>query len=258
MRLLVKLRLLWIIAIAFLFLSGCVQYDVGIHYASQTRGEIVQQIQVSDRLTTFSGSVVQDWLKSIERRTRQLGGKTRRTGDQSLTITIPFNNGKDLEAKFNTFFQPTPSEARSVSEAGIELPEIESTLHLQESNFLLLQRNRLVYDLDLRSLGVLSANGNLLVSPGSLLELNFSLNTPWGARSPATANTLQPVQQGNQLVWILQAGQANHVEAVFWVPSPLGIGTAVILLLVVAGAFLKTQLAPTLAEGGEVALSESR
>jgi hypothetical protein len=261
LRLCVKLRLLWIILLSFLFLSGCVKYDVGINYDSQTRGEIVQQIRVSDRLTTFSGSVVQDWLKSIEQRSRQLGGRVRRIGNQELAVTIPFNNGKELEAKFNEFFQATAQPKPQTDTAtSIDLPEIESHLRIQESNFLLLQRNRLVYDLDLRPLGVLSSDGNLLVSPGSLLELEFRLNTPWGARTPNAANLLQPEfkQRGHQLIWTLQAGQDNHLEAIFWVPSPLGIGTLFIIVLVAAGMFLKTQLIdPVAIEPSPNALSES-
>lgn len=248
-RLLIKLRLVWFILASMLFLTGCIQYDVGINYASQTHGEIVQHIQVSDRFTSFSGTVADDWLKSIEKRTRQLGGKTRRPSSKELVVTIPFNNGADLEAKFNEFFQSdADSSQKSTAPSDIDLPKITSKLQVQESNFLLLQRNVLTYDLDLRSLGVLSSDGNLLVSPGSLITLEFKLNTPWGARRLTSADRSQVDvrQQGHQLIWTLHAGQDNHLSAAFWVPSPLGIGTVVIVLFVIAGASLKSFLDPPL------------
>jgi hypothetical protein len=53
-------------------------------------------------------------------------------------------------------------------------------------------------------------------------------------------------QQGKQLVWKLKSGAENHLEAVFWVPSPLGIGTVAIVLLVIGGIFLRAQLFPAI------------
>jgi hypothetical protein len=118
---------------------------------------------------------------------------------------------------------------------------------LAQGNFFLVQRNKLSYDLDLRSLGVVSTKGNVIVSPSSLLDLQFSLETPWGARGvEKAANAIQPqvYENGHQLVWILQPGQVNHIEAVFWLPSPLGVGTLVIVLLVLGGFYLKYQSFP--------------
>jgi len=50
--------------------TGCVQYDVGVNFDSQTRGEIVQHIKLGDKLTSFSSETVGEWLKSVERRVR--------------------------------------------------------------------------------------------------------------------------------------------------------------------------------------------
>jgi hypothetical protein len=240
-RFLVQLRVLWIILIAALFLSGCVKYDVDIHYDGQNGGEIVQHVQLSDRLTNFSDAA-QDWLRSVEQRTKQLGGRVKRLSNQELLVRIPFNNGADLEAKFNQFFQTETEPSVADSEPKLDLPKLTSHLTLIERNLLLLERNRLRFDVDLRSLGVLSANGNLLVSPGSLLDLEFSLNTPWGARSDNSSS--QAVRQGNRLIWNLKPGEVNHLEAVFWIPSPLGIGTVAIALLVISGSFVKFLLEP--------------
>jgi hypothetical protein len=157
-------------------------------------------------------------------------------------VRIPFSNGADLEAKFNQFFRAETEPSVSDSDAELDSPKLTSHLMFTESNLLLLERNRLSLDVDLRSLGVLSANGNLLVSPGPLIDLEFSLNTPWGARSVNSFN--QAVRQGNQLTWTLKPGEVNHLEAVFWIPSPLGIGTVAIALLVMGGSFIKSLLEP--------------
>jgi hypothetical protein len=114
-----------------------------------------------------------------------------------------------------------------------------------QNNFLLLVRNRLIYDLDLRSLALISSNGNVLANAGSILDLDFSLNTPWGARNvEKTENTILPEKNGHQLVWKLKPGELNHIEVVFWLPSPLGIGTLLIILFVWAGFYLRYTFMP--------------
>ena len=251
-RILGRLRILWMLLLASLLLSGCVNYDVAVNFDGQHRGAIVQHIKLGERLTSFSGSTAQQWLDSLERRARRLQGKTRRISNQEMMVTIPFNNGAELETKFNQFFNPTSKQgAKAVNDLEPGLPEIKSHLNLGQSNLLLLQRNWLSYDLDLRSLGTLSADGNRLLSPGALLELEFSLKTPWGARSVKTANALAPetYQKGRQLVWRLLPGQQNHLEAVFWLPSPLGVGAIAIALLVAAGIYLRYQVLPAPATG---------
>ncbi|NJN87191.1 MAG: DUF3153 domain-containing protein [Leptolyngbyaceae cyanobacterium SL_7_1] len=152
-------------------------------------------------------------------------------------MIIPFNNGAELEEKFNQFFQPsapTPS-----AEQAIELPEITSHLRLHETNFLLLLRNQIDYEIDLRSLRVLSRDDSPLGNANSLLNAQFRLFTPWGARRLEETGAEPPE---NPLTWQLQPGKVNHLNAVFWVPSPLGIGTLVIILLVAIGIFLQSWL----------------
>lgn len=237
-------RLLLIVLVA-LVLSGCVNYDVGVTFDSPQRGEIIQHIKLGERLTSFSGDAAREWLNSIERRTRQLEGKVKKLSNEEIVVTIPFNNGADLEAKFNQFFNPVDKKS-NVSGTLEELPTIDSHLSLKQNNFLLLLRNKLSYDLDLRSLSLISTNNSILVSPGSILELVFSLNTPWGARSIETDSAIHPeiYQKGRQLVWTLKPGQLNYVEAVFWLPSPIGIGTLLIILFVALGIYLRYTFMP--------------
>lgn len=230
--------LLGISLLVSLLLSGCVQSDVALQFDHSSQGRIVQHVQIAERLKTFSGATTEQWLDEIEERSRRLGGRVERLPEQALMVTIPFSNHSELEAKFNQFFQPLGESKAAIGAQ--DLPEVKSRLQASRSNFLLVERNWLRYDLDLRSLGIVSSSGNLLLSPGSLINLEFRLNTPWGARS-ASPPSIQPEvhQRGKELVWQLVPGQLNHLEAIFWLPSPLGIGTLLIALLVLIGTYLR-------------------
>ena len=238
-------RFLPIICCLLIGLTGCVRYDVGIDFDGQYRGAIVQHIELGKQLTSFSQTEVENWLDSIERRTQQLQGQTQRS-PQAVTVTIPFNSGQELVTKFNDFFNPTQNYPATKD---LDVLKLNSAMALQQGNWLVFQRNRLSLNADLRALGVLSEQGNLIVSPGSLIDLEFSLNTPWGARSVAV-DTVTPVvrTEGNQLTWQLQPGQINLIEAVFWLPNPLGIGAVAIALLMVVGFWVKYRRFPWVRE----------
>ncbi|KAB8330547.1 DUF3153 domain-containing protein [Scytonema tolypothrichoides VB-61278] len=239
--------LLLIVLVASLLLSGCVNYDIGVNFDNANGGEFVQHIKLEERLTSFSGDSVYEWLNSIERRARKLEGKTRRISNQEVIVSIPFSSGRELQTKYNEFFHPSATQKlESVkSETDSQLPQIDSNLLLFQNNFLLFVRNRLIYDLDLRSLALLSSKGNVLANPGSILDLEFGLNTPWGARNlENTENVILPEKNGNQLMWKLKTGELNHIEVVFWLPSPLGIGTLFIILFVWAGFYLRYTFLP--------------
>lgn len=238
-----RVRIFWplylILAIA---LTGCVKYDVGVNFQSQTYGEMVQRVQISDRLHDFSQVVAEQWLESLQERTRKLRGKTQRISDRELLVTIPFYNGADLTSKFNEFFNPTNLQTQTEDET---LPQLTSELNITQNNFWIAIRNRLEMDVDLRSLAVLSSEGNVLVSPGSLFNLEFALTPPWGAQPITEAeNSLTPVSdpENHQLIWTLEAGEINHLEVIFWVPSPIGIGALIILAAVLGGMTLKDWL----------------
>ncbi|UBF28647.1 DUF3153 domain-containing protein [Kovacikia minuta CCNUW1] len=229
----------WIMLLASFLLSGCIQSDLGLQFDNPNQGRIVQRIHIEERLITVSGASAQEWLETIAQRTRNLGGQVERQANQTVVVTIPFSNNADLETKFNQFFGSSQKTNPSLATKMNHLPEIKSNLTLKRNNLLLVERNRLHYELDLRSLGIFSSEGNLLISPSALINLEFRLKTPWGARS-LTSTPLPPaIRETGDLVWHLVPGELNQIEAVFWLPSPLGIGTLVIVLLVLAGTFLK-------------------
>lgn len=246
LRWLVKLRLIWIILIAFLFLSGCVRYEVGLTFQDANHGTIVQHVQLSNQLTGVSRATANLWLDQLAAQAQQLGGKTRHPSEREWVMTIPFYNAKDLATKFDRFFQVVTAASfagkRSMESAPV------SQFQIQTNNLILWQRNHLQYDLDLRSLAVIPDADNtatLLINPKDLLNLEFTLNTADGAQS--VNSSVSPIirKQGKQLVWSLQPGEVNHLEVIFWVPSPIGIGAAVIIVLVIGGMFAKAWTNPS-------------
>ncbi|WP_414564167.1 MULTISPECIES: DUF3153 domain-containing protein [unclassified Anabaena] len=242
-----KNPILWLVVLTSLLLTGCVHYDAGVNFQNSNRGELVQHIKLGERLTSFSGAYVYEWLNSIERRARQLEGSAKRISKEEVIVTIPFSNGQELQEKFNEFFNSSANEKAedSQSEPESELPKIESNLLLFQNNFVLLVRNRLIYDLDLRSLSLIASKGNVLADTGAILDLQFALKTPWGARNIQKIETaIEPQKQGKQLVWQLKPGELNHIEVVFWLPSPLGIGSLLIILFVWGGIYLRYNFMP--------------
>ena len=254
-----RIRLICILLLASLLLSGCVDYDLGVNLNNASYGKFVQHIKLGEKLTSFSGDSVYEWLDSIERRARELEGKAKRISEEEVIVTIPFSNGRELERKYNRFFNSrndsknssknkTKSRSKK-SQSESELPKIDSNLLLKQSNFLLLVRNKLVYDLDLRSLALISSKGNELTNTGSIIDLEFSLKTPWGASSNQQAeDSIEPEinnkKNNKQLSWKLKPGKLNHLEAVFWLPSPIGIGTLLIVLFVALGFYLRYSFMP--------------
>lgn len=236
-------RLLLCVMVASLLLAGCVDYDLDVSFESPNRGAIAQSIKLGEQFTKLSPESAQEWLNSLERRAKQLEGKSQRISDTELKVTIPFYYGAEFEQKFNQFFNSTENGKQpDAVTSNTNLPEIKSHLSLKQNNLLLLQRNRLSYDLDLRSLSLVASDGSIQVDPGSLLDLEFRLSTPWGARSVAKGEkAIKPESQnkGHQLIWHLQPGKINHLEAIFWLPNPLGIGAVIIALFVAAGINLK-------------------
>jgi len=235
-----------LVLVVSLLLSGCVEYDVGINFNNTNNGQLVQHIKLGEQLTSFSGDYVYEWLNSIERRARKLEGTTRRISREEVVVTIPFTNGKELQTKFNEFFNSGRQQTTEAGAAGnSELPKIESNLLVVQNNFLLAVRNELIFDLDLRSLSLIASRGNVLADAGAILDLEFGLKTPWGAKNIQRVETApQPEKKNGQLVWKLQPGELNHIEVVFWLPSPLGIGALLITLFVWGGIYLRYKFMP--------------
>ncbi|WP_227875695.1 DUF3153 domain-containing protein [Aphanothece sacrum] len=229
-------------------LSGCVRYDVGVNFYQQHRGEIVQHIRLSEQLTSLSETEANKWLDSIENRSKLLQGRTKRVSGQELIVTIPFSNGRELTDKFNEFFNPKLTKVtQALQEDNSDLVQLKAEMSIKQSNWLFFEQNRLNIQVDLRALGVLSKQGNIIISPGSLVDLEFALNAPWGLNNIVTDQESQPLnltESENQLVWQLKPGQINIITASFWVPSYLGLGTVGIIFLMLLGFLAKYRRFP--------------
>jgi len=229
-------------------LTGCVRYDVGINFPHQHHGEITQHITLGQRLTSLSQTEATKWLNSIEQRAKLLKGKTDHVSEREIIVTIPFSNSQELEEKFNQFFDPSSSFKikNAANPDDLKLLQLDSKLAVTEQDWFFLAQKNLKLTVDLRALGVLSEQGNIIVSPGSLVDIDFALNTPFGGQSIDDESLLNPPVEkvSNQLIWHLKPGEINTIEAVFWVPNYLGIGTIIIVLLTIFAYYLKYKRLP--------------
>ena len=220
-------------------LSGCVKSDVVLDIRSATGGVLVQQLEFSDRWLTLNPDAVHHWLKTVETQAAKVDGRVQER-PSALTVAIPFSSTADLERKFNQFF-PAILAAEGVA-VGADHPAIAAALHIDHSNFLLMERDHLTLAVDLRSLGVTARSGEVLLSPAPLIRLQFQLNTPWGARNIVRAGALpteiirpRSLYGSKTLIWSLIPGEDNTLETIFWLPQPLGWGLLGILLVVGLG-----------------------
>jgi len=228
--------IVFMVIFASLLLSGCVKYDLGVNFNSTNNGELVQHIQLSEKITIFSSDYLSQWLKTLENRARTLAGSIERVSPVEIVVKIPFTSAKELQEKFTDFFNTRTSE----DSAGSEISNITSTLVAEDTNFFLLSRNHLVYDLDLRSLAMLTTKDD-----SSIVNLDFSLQTPWGIKNiDNSENAIQPEKHDNQLIWTIKPGTINHIDVVFWLPNFLGIGTLLIIGFVWLGLYLRYTFLP--------------
>ncbi len=223
-------------------LSGCVRYDVGINFDQANKGSIIQHIKLGDQLTSFSKSEANAWLKSIEERAFKLQGQTKKISDQEIVVSIPFINGKDLVSKFNTFFNPSDLGKKNQKAKFSELLKLKAEMSIKQSNLLLFERSVLKIDADLRPLGVLSEDGNIIISPGNLIDLELQLNFP----TKVIKNELSsPVNSSStNTILKLQPGQINQIETVFWFPNYIGLGFLAIAIFIIGGFYLKYRQLP--------------
>lgn len=230
-------------------LTGCVDYEVGVNFHTPYSGEITQHIQVSDTLNNLAPSDTRQWLNSLEKRSRKLEGKVKKLNSQEVLLTIPFGNGAELAEKFNRLFQSNIVSNATIPQETAEIIKLDSQVSLRQSNLIFIERNSLDLAIDLRALQVLTQQDKVTVDLNNLANLEFQLTTPWIARSVSNSDNLQPLANtlSQGLVWRLHPGEINHIQAVFWLPSPIGIGTAGIILLMILGYIIKYRRFPGVA-----------
>jgi Protein of unknown function (DUF3153) len=215
-------------------LSGCVKYDTGINFSSLNYGEIVEHIQLGEQLNSFNQQAVQTWIASIEQRTKQAEGSIDRISDREFKIIIPFNSAQELVTKIEKYFNPTPV-------TGQDRPKFNAHMQINQSNFLVAVRNQMIYDIDLRSLSLKSSDPQAAIAAQNFVDLDFSLQSPWGVKSSDAPGNIGgvKVENKNQVNWQLKPGELNHLDAIFWLPNPLGIGAMMIIFISCGGYYLK-------------------
>ncbi len=232
---LAKLRNLVLVSLVALLLSGCVNYDVGVHFDNQHSGKFTQTVKLGDRLAAINGISAQQWLDSLDERARKLQGETQRISNSELQVSIPFTTDKDFVKKFNRFFEGQPAASNL-----IETPNVSAQVALQQANWLLILRNHITLDVDLTSLGINSDEEGMLVNPGNLLDLDFHVDAPWGAKYKLRGpNAVAGEALPDGMVWHMLPGQLNHIEGYFWMPSPLGLYSLGVIGLMVGATYLK-------------------
>lgn len=232
--------LLFISFVSIFCLSGCVQYDLGVNFNHTNNGQLIQHIKLDDKISVFGSDYISEWLRTLETRARKLSGKVKRISPSEIIVKIPFTNAKELQENFTAFLNTQTSE----DQEGTELSSINTKLVVDERNLLLVSRNHLTYDLDLRSLAILKTQAN-----NSLVNLDFSLQVPWGLKNLTQDSAIIPTetqkkQPENIATWTIKPGEINHIEAVFWLPNFLGIGTIFIILFSWFGFYLRYQILP--------------
>ncbi|MCY7368304.1 MAG: DUF3153 domain-containing protein [Chamaesiphon sp.] len=220
-------------------LSGCVKYDTGVNFSSLNYGEITQHIQLGEQLNSFNQQAVQTWIASIEQRTKQAEGSIERISDRDFKVIIPFNNAQVLVAKIDRYFDPNPIN-------GQDQTKFNAHIQINQNNFLVAVRNQLIYDIDLRSLSLKSSDSQAGVAAQNFVDLNFRLQSPWGVKSSDASGNIGGVEieNKNQVDWQLKPGELNHLDAIFWLPNPLGIGAILIVLISSGGYYLKYRQLP--------------
>lgn len=220
-------------------LSGCVKYDTGINFSSLNYGEIVEHIQLGEQLNSFSQQAVRAWIASIEQRTKLAQGHIDRLSDRELKVIIPFNNAQELVTKIDRYFNPNLTDSQSVS-------KFNTHIQINQNNFLVVVRNHLTYDIDLRSLAATPNDTQASVGSANFVDLNFSLQSNWGVSNINGTSNAVGVKNlnDNRVSWQLKPGQLNHIDAIFWLPNPLGIGAIIITLISAIGYYIKYRQLP--------------
>ncbi|MGI0492235.1 DUF3153 domain-containing protein [Alkalinema pantanalense CENA528] len=231
------LRILGTLCLVCLCLTGCVDYQLGIAFDSPNQGTVTQKIH----LEGLGTAAAQSWLSQLEVQTRQVRGQIKRLSRQDVEIAIPFSSAKDLEQKFNQFFTPS---ANTQATDSATLPEIISNLQVKQSNLLLFERDRLAFDVDLTALSLPETDSDTLLNPAEIFDLSLGVTGPWGAggqrSTPISKGVNDSSKDGKKgATWQLQPGKKNHIEAVVWMPMPLGWGTVLIAGLVAGGLYYR-------------------
>ncbi|WOD38057.1 DUF3153 domain-containing protein [Nodosilinea sp. E11] len=233
-----------------LLLSGCLRYDLTLRFDHHTHGQIEQTIELSDRGAALAQPTLEPWLEELKVRSQTFGGQLSQNS-QIITLIVPFGTAPDLANRFQQLFSADPSgnpdrvpDTASLvdSPTYLQLPgwgPVPFALDLEQTNWVFASRTHLTYSLDLQDL---PANGDAAAS-AAWADLHFRLQTPWGLAQLAPAATPPTQQDATGATWQLEPGQITVIDASFWLPNAIALGTLGIVALVLAGYGLRYRVA---------------
>lgn len=223
-----------------LTLSGCVQYRLGLQFNWNASGTITQNLEIEPALVRLAGFPYEQFVRSIKKRAEGLGGRVDSGQEGKLAIQIPFKDPKELDTKFNKFFNdPLVLASRDAqtyqpvqySPAQNTLPAPIAKFSVQNQSWFLVDTYQLTYDLDLTKTTIPLPSGNLLaINAADLVKLEFALSLPF---SPWQSNANR--NENGVLIWDVIPGQNNRVTATFLLPNlwgglALGLGTMALVV----------------------------
>ncbi|PZU96108.1 MAG: hypothetical protein DCF32_21930 [Leptolyngbya sp.] len=233
-----------------LLLSGCLRYDLTLRFDHQSHGQISQTIDLSDRGAALAQLTLEPWLEELKVRSRPLGGQLSQS-PQTLTLTVPFGTAADLGDRFRQLFAAVSPKIESVSAEEpspadrptyLQLPGWEPVpfaLAIDQTNWLLASRTHLTYRIDLRQL---PPNGDDLADSFPWADLHFRLQVPWGLAELAPTATPPTQQDVTGATWSLEPGEITTIDATFWLPNAIALGTLGIAALVLTGYSLRYRI----------------
>ncbi|MBD2107821.1 DUF3153 domain-containing protein [Nodosilinea sp. FACHB-13] len=234
-----------------LLLSGCLRYDLTLRFDHQSHGQISQTIDLSDRGAALAQPTLEPWLDDLKVRSRPLGGQLSQNS-QTVTLTVPFGTAADLGDRFQQLFasaadpdiESIPAEEPSPPDRPtyLQLPGWEPvpfTLAIDQTNWLLASRTHLTYTLDLSQL---PPNQDDSADLAPWADLHFRLQVLWGLSQLAPTATPPTQQDATGATWQLEPGQINSIDATFWLPNAIALGTLGITALVLAGYGLRYRI----------------
>ncbi|CAK6691865.1 DUF3153 domain-containing protein [Synechococcus sp. CBW1107] len=194
-------------------LGGCMQVRSDLHFEGPGR------LRLEHHLRSDSGRIT-PWQRQFALALEAEGFRHVRSGGEEQLIG-------SVQPASAALAQLARNLELASQLGGVPLPPPQ--LVLRERNWGLGVRQELQLELDLR---------NLATVPGLDLGLNLAPVRPSAVRLSTPLATRSSRQPGGQL-WPLQAGALNRLELRCWRWSPLGLGGASILLLLLLVSLLQ-------------------
>jgi hypothetical protein len=198
-------------------LGGCLRVETDLSFQGPGRLQVVQS------LTSASGRWIpwqQQFAETVAHDAALSPMRLHREPDQGR---LTLSSGVVPSARAGDLLRALAAAAGQLT--GVDLPEPDLTL--QERNWLVGVTQRLTLELDLRDLQSL---------PSLSLGVRLRSTAADGVRSALPL----PVEPGeDSLRWPLQVGARNRLELTSWRWSRLGLGSVLILLLLIVSLVLQ-------------------